>query len=93
MKKLYNYESKISKDFYHNANVIAQYVDINDNEYFNYYHNTALIYVVQIDKDGIKDFADYIKNNPTKMLYSDAIKYIQNKEKQNEQRNNISSDK
>jgi len=78
----YNYNPKNSADFLHNANIITQYFNINDDEYFDYYHNIALIYVVQIDKDGIKDFADYIKNNPTKMLYSDAIKYIQNKEKQ-----------
>ncbi len=77
----YNYNPKNSKDFYHNANVITQYVDINDNEYFNYYHNTALIYVVQIDKESINNFSDYIQNNPTKILYSNAIKYIQNKER------------
>jgi hypothetical protein len=86
----YNYNPKNSKDFLHNANVITQYVDINDDEYYDYYHNTALIYVAQIDKDGINNFADYIKNNPIKTVHSDAVKYIQNKEKQNEQHNNQS---
>ena len=81
----YNYNPKNSKDFYRNANVITQYFDINDDKYYDYYHNTALIYVVQIDKDGINNFSDYIKNNPNKMLYSNAVKYIQNKEKQNAQ--------
>jgi hypothetical protein len=87
----YNYNPKNSKDFYRNANVITQYVDINDDKYYDYYHNTALIYVVQIDKDGINNFADYVKNNPIKTVYSDAVKYIQNKEKQNEQQHNNQS--
>jgi peptidase E len=87
----YNYKPKNSKDFLHNANIITQYADINDDEYYNYYHNTALIYVVQIDKESVNNFADYIKNNPIKTVYSDAVKYIQNKEKHNEQQyNNLS---
>jgi hypothetical protein len=85
MKEMYNYSPKIGKDFYHNANVITQYVDINDDEYYGYYHNTALIYAAQIDKESVNNFADYIKNNPIKTDYSDAVKYIQNKEKQNAQ--------
>ena len=88
---LYNYNPKNSKDFYRNANIITQYFNINDDEYYDYYHNTALIYVVQIDKESANNFADYIKNNPIKTVYSDAVKYIQNKEKQNEQQHNNQS--
>jgi len=55
---MYNYNPKNSKDFLHNANVITQYVDINDDEYYDYYHNTALIYVAQIDKESVNNFAD-----------------------------------
>ncbi len=82
---MYNYNPKNSKDFFHNANVITQYFNINDDKYYDFYHNTALIYVAQIDKESVNNFADYIKNNSIKTVHSDAVKYIQNKEKQNEQ--------
>ena len=83
---MYNYNPKNSKDFFHNANVITQYFNINEDKYYDFYHNTALIYVAQIDKESVNNFADYIKNNSIKTVLSDAVKYIQNKEKKKSSR-------
>ena len=80
----YNYNPINHKQFLSNANIITQYMDINDNNYYDYYHNTALLYAVQMHQNQINNFEDYIKNNFVKISQEEAIKYIMDQEKNNE---------
>jgi len=56
----YNYSPKTHKDFLSNANIITQYLDINDDNYYDYYHNTALLYAVQIHQDKAVGYENYL---------------------------------
>lgn len=80
----YNYNPTNHKHFLSNANIITQYMDINDDNYYDYYHNTALLHAVQIHQNQAVNFEDYLKNNFVKISQEEAIKYIMNKEKNNE---------
>ena len=82
----YNYSPKDHKHFLSNANIITQYIDVNDDEYFNYYHNTALSYTVQIHQNNINSFENYVKNNPITIDYEYAIRYVMDNEKANKER-------
>jgi hypothetical protein len=84
----YNYNPTNHKHFLSNANIITQYVDINDNDYENYLHNTALLYAVQIHQDDIVDFEDYVKNYPITISYEYAARYIMDNEKLNMEKTN-----
>ena len=75
----YNYNPSCEKDFLHNANVITQYNDINDDDYYDYYHSIALLLAVQIDQNQVKDFENYIYYSEINISYEEAIKYIHNK--------------
>jgi hypothetical protein len=81
----YNYDPRNMKDFFHNANIITQYKQCSDDDYQDYYHNTALLLAVQIDINQINDFEVYVDNNKTTISVDDAIKYIHNKIKGNKQ--------
>lgn len=74
----YNYNPQSEKDFYYNANFITQHNNIDDDNYCDYYQNTALLLAVEIDKKNIKDFKNYIKNKVT-MTSEEAWSYIHNK--------------
>ncbi len=85
----YNYNPTNHKQFLSNANIITQYLDINDDDYENYLHNTALLYAVQIHKEDIvDDFEDYVKNYPIAISYEEATRYIMDNEKHNKENNN-----
>ena len=75
----YNYNPQNEKDFFHNANIITQYNNIDDDNYHNYYHNTALLLAVQIDQNQINDFENYVDNKKVIISVEEAIKYIHNK--------------
>jgi hypothetical protein len=81
----YNYNPITHKHFLSNANIITQYVDINDNDYL---HNTALLYAVQIHREDIVDFEDYVKNYPIEISYEYAARYIMDNEKLNMEKTN-----
>ena len=76
----YNYNPTNEKEFFHNANIITQYNDIDDDNYHNYYHEIALLLAVQIDQNQVKDdFESYVNNNIVNITNQEAIKYIHNK--------------
>lgn len=75
----YNYNPQNEKDFWNNANIITQYNDIEDDEYFKYYHQTALLLAAQIDMKNIKDFESYVINRPITISNEEAWKHIHNK--------------
>lgn len=75
----YNYNPKNLNEFYSNANIITQYNNIDDDDYHNYYHNTALLLAVEIDIYEIKDFESYVINDKVFISNEKAIKYIHNK--------------
>lgn len=81
----YNYNPKSEKDFFHNANVITQFNEIDDNKYYDYYHNTALLLAVEVDIYELKDFESYVINDKVFITKDKAIKYIQNKIKGKQQ--------
>ena len=74
----YNYSPKSEIDFLSNANIITQYNDINDNKYYDYYHNIALLLAVEIDQNNIKDFESYVIKYPI-ITSEEAIQYIHKK--------------
>ena len=78
----YNYNPKSEKDFCYNANVIAHYNNIDDDNYYDYYQNTALLLAVQIDMAQSKDFETYIKKNIVKISHDELMLYLHNKTKQ-----------
>lgn len=82
----YNYSPRDHKHFMSNANIITQYIDVNDDEYLNYYHNSALLYAVQIHQNQINSFENYVKNNPITIDYEYAIRYVIDNEKANKER-------
>ena len=84
----YNYNPITHKHFLSNANIITQYVDISDDDYENYLHNTALLYAVQIHQENIVDFEDYVKNYPITISYEYAARYIMDNEKLNMEKTN-----
>lgn len=75
----YNYNPQSEKDFLSNANIITQYNDIDDDNYYNYYHSVALLLAVEIDIYEIKDFESYVINDKVFITKDKAIKYIHNK--------------
>lgn len=76
---MYNYNPRNLEEFHGNANVITQYNDINDYDYYDYYHSVALLLAVQIDQNQVKDFEDYIYYSTINISYQEAIEYIHNK--------------
>ena len=84
----YNYNPITHKHFLSNANIITQYIDINDDDYENYLHYTALLYSVQIHQENIVDFEDYVKNYPIEISYEYAARYIMENERTNKEKNN-----
>lgn len=76
---MYNYNPQNENEFYSNANIITQYNDIDDDNYYDYYHNNALLLAVEIDQNQVKSFEDYVKNNVAKISTDDATIYIHNK--------------
>jgi len=81
----YNYTPQSEKDFFSNANIITQYNDIDDNKFYDYYHNTALLFAVQIDQNQVKDFEQYINSKLVTITSEEAIQYIHNKIKGKQQ--------
>ncbi len=81
---MYNYTPQSEKDFFSNANVITQYNDIDDNKFYDYYHNIALLLAVEIDQNNITDFESYVIKYPI-ITNEEAIKYIHNKIKGKQQ--------
>lgn len=79
---MYNYSPKTEKDFCYNANIITQYNNIDDRNYYGYYQNIALLLAIQIDMDQSKDFEDYIKANKVRITHQDAVVYMYNKSKE-----------
>ena len=75
----YNYNPSSEKDFCYNANLITQYNNICDNDFYDYYHGIALLLAVQIDMDQSKNFQDYIQNNSVKITHNDLMLHIHNK--------------
>lgn len=83
---MYNYNPQNENEFYSNANIITQYNDIDDDNYYDYYHNSALLYAVQIHQNQINSFENYVKNNPITIDYEYAIRYVMDNEKANKER-------
>lgn len=81
---MYNYTPKSEKDFLSNANIITQYNNIDDNKFYDYYHNIALLLAVEIDIYELKDFESYVINDKVFITKDKAIKYIKNKIKGNQ---------
>jgi hypothetical protein len=84
----YNYNPITHKHFLSNANIITQFIDINDDDYENYLYYTALLYAVQIHREDIVDFEDYVKNYPIEISYEYATRYIMENERTNKEKNN-----